>query len=163
MGDNYEDDKRVVDVKIEKIDTFLNNYEATVTLANGNVGVGKGVDKKQARENATLDARNSRCFLTTACVHYANKTDDCYELTLLRNFRDTYVISLINGKELLDEYYRTAPIIVNKINNSENRESEYKMMLNEISRIITKIEENNSSDAVLEYTQMFDRLRKAYV
>lgn len=162
MSNNEDDDKRVVDVKIEKIDTFLNNFEATVTLANGKVGVGKGVDKKQAIENATYEARNSNCFLTTACVRYANKSDDCYELTVLRNFRDTYVVSLINGKELLDEYYRIAPIIVSKINNSKDPEIEYKMMLDEILDIISKIEASNQNSAVSAYTLMFDRLKKTY-
>lgn len=72
------------------------------------------------------------------------------------------MVSLINGKELLDEYYRIAPIVVSKINNSKNPEIEYKMMLDEILDIVSKIESNNQNLAVSAYTLMFDRLKNTY-
>jgi Ca2+-binding RTX toxin-like protein len=37
------------------------------------------------------------CFLTTAVVHWAGKTDDCHELTTLRRFRDGYMRGLGDG------------------------------------------------------------------
>jgi hypothetical protein len=63
---------------------------------------------------------SSSCFLTTACINGMGKSDNCEELKILRNFRDTYVKSLANGKKDIEEYYRIAPQIVHSINMSEN-------------------------------------------
>jgi hypothetical protein len=54
-----------------------------------------------------LGAGGGACFLTTACCEYKGLPDDCEELTILRDFRDTYVPS-----GLIKEYYRIAPLIV---------------------------------------------------
>ena len=45
--------------------------------------------------------------------------DDCYELSFLRKFRDTYVKD--NHPEAIEEYYSIAPAIVNDIQSRENR------------------------------------------
>ena len=50
------------------------------------------------------------CYLTTACCEHKGLPDDCEELTVLRKFRDSYV-----AKELVQEYYRLAPAIVERI------------------------------------------------
>lgn len=61
------------------------------------------------------------CFLTTACCQYKGLPDDCYELTTLRNFRDTYLKTTEAGNALVEEYYRIAPSIVDKIMESPNK------------------------------------------
>jgi hypothetical protein len=66
-------------------------------------------------------APNSKCFLTSACVFARGLPDDCEELTTLREFRDSYIVSLSGGPELVQEYYEVAPAIVDGIN--QNRES----------------------------------------
>jgi hypothetical protein len=53
---------------------------------------------------------NFGCFLTTACCEYKGLPDDCEELTILRQFRDTFV-----PRELIDIYYKIAPAIVERI------------------------------------------------
>jgi hypothetical protein len=50
------------------------------------------------------------CFITEACAESLGLADDCYELTTLRNFRDTYMST--NAESLIDEYYDTAPKVV---------------------------------------------------
>jgi hypothetical protein len=37
------------------------------------------------------------CFITTAACQMTGRADDCYELTLLRNYRDRYLLSLPGG------------------------------------------------------------------
>ena len=56
------------------------------------------------------------CYLTTACMKYfkENFNDNCYELTVLRWFRDNFV-----SKKDKEHYYEIAPIIVESINNEE--------------------------------------------
>ena len=66
------------------------------------------------RDNGTQDkSSGSGCYLTTACMKYfqENFDDNCYELTVLRWFRDNFV-----SKEDKEHYYEIAPIIVETIN-----------------------------------------------
>lgn len=55
------------------------------------------------------------CFITTACCRQLGKPDDCYELTLLRRYRDTYMAALPDGEDLIALYYDIAPTIVKHI------------------------------------------------
>ena len=57
----------------------------------------------------------SGCFLTSACVDALGKEDDCEELTILRAYRDGWLSEQPDGKEDIQEYYRIAPMIVDKI------------------------------------------------
>lgn len=58
----------------------------------------------------------SGCFLTSACVEYLGLPDDCKELTTLRTIRDKVLKATGEGRGLVDEYYRIAPALVEKIN-----------------------------------------------
>src|SRR5687768_5926093 len=51
------------------------------------------------------------CFLTTACMSYYSLPDDTYEPTTLRNYRDTYLASSPEGRELISQYYAVSPQI----------------------------------------------------
>ncbi|MDW5556081.1 CFI-box-CTERM domain-containing protein [Streptococcus mutans] len=79
-----------------------------------------GIDQTKKREFEIRD--DGGCYLTTATVDYLNLADDCEELTILRNFRDNYLAKLPNGKKEIKHYYSIAPVIVNKINFSKNKE-----------------------------------------
>lgn len=68
---------------------------------------------------------SGRCFLTTAACEYFGKEDDCYELTMLRHFRDAWLAKQADGAALIAEYYRIAPPIVEKLNASEWRDKIY--------------------------------------
>ena len=72
------------------------------------------ITEKEDEEKSTTDCK---CFLTTACMRYfEDKFDDnCYELRVLRWFRDNFVT-----KEDIMHYYETAPIIVSSIDSLPN-------------------------------------------
>lgn len=55
---------------------------------------------------------DSRCYLTTACIRAKGLPDDCFELTTLRSFRDTYLMTTEAGKRDICYYYQIAPHIV---------------------------------------------------
>lgn len=57
-------------------------------------------------------AKPSLCFITTACVRSRGLEDDCYELELLRMFRENYVATRSDGEEVLAEYRSKAPALV---------------------------------------------------
>jgi hypothetical protein len=62
------------------------------------------------------DSGNSRdkksgCFLTTAACQHKGLPDDCRELEVLREFRDTHLLATVEGQELVQRYYAVAPAI----------------------------------------------------
>lgn len=68
------------------------------------------------------------CYITTAVCEAHNKPDDCYELTLLRNFRDGWLVNQSDGKRLVEQYYATAPGIVRYIEGLPNRGEIYDVL-----------------------------------
>ena len=68
------------------------------------------------------------CYITTAICEEYGKPDDCYELTAFRSFRDNWLINQPDGKELIDRYYKTAPAVVELINNQKNRTEIYRYL-----------------------------------
>ena len=72
------------------------------------------------RRRAEAEQKKGGCYLTTACIEYQNTTfdDNCYELTALRKFRDTYLET--KYPEDIQTYYATAPSIVDAINHLPN-------------------------------------------
>ena len=60
------------------------------------------------------------CFITTAVCENFGKSDDCFELTTFRNFRDGWLSAQPDGKNLIAEYYAVAPRIVANINRAAN-------------------------------------------
>lgn len=92
------------------------------------------IDKEKARYNLELSAlyghvygikeleklnngstSSSACFITTATCKSLGKGDNCKELTSFRYFRDNWLIYQSDGKQLIEEYYKNAPRIVQNI------------------------------------------------
>lgn len=91
----------------------------------------------------------SGCYLTSACMeHYQTTFDDtCEELMVLRWFRDTFV-----AKEDIDYYYHIAPILVQRIENSPNKESLYSYIYNHVvCACVHAIKEKNYEFAYKRY------------
>lgn len=65
------------------------------------------------------------CFITTAACEYFGKSDNCYELMMLRDFRDGWLALQPGGEALIKEYYRIAPPIVTALNASDQRDVIY--------------------------------------
>ncbi len=73
--------------------------------------------------------------------------DNCYELNILRWFRDNFVTS-----EDIDHYYEIAPSIVCNINEDENADLIYEYIYdNVIDYCIKKIENGRYDDAYIRY------------
>lgn len=66
------------------------------------------------------------CFLTTAVCDYMGLPDDNEYLETLRKFRDGYMAE--NHPELIEEYYRISPAIVNYIAERPDKQEVYKFM-----------------------------------
>ena len=80
-------------------------------------------------ESGKTERTDADCYLTTACMkyHLNNFDDNCYELRVLRWFRDNFV-----SKEDVEKYYQLAPIIVAAINEEPKNDVIYNYIYDNI-------------------------------
>ena len=101
------------------------------------------------------------CYLTTACMkHFMNNFNDkCYELQLLRWFRDNFV-----SEEDIAHYYEIAPLIVSEINSLPNSNEIYdKIYYHVIDVCVKAIEKSEYAVAYQRYKESILQLEEAYV
>lgn len=114
-------------------------------------------------ENINNGFRKKLCYITTAVCETLGKGDDCYELTLLRNYRDEYLLSQEDGEEIVSEYYNIAPTIVNRINKMPDAKKIYKNVWEKyLKPCIRLIEEDNNFECKKIYTSMVRELQNEY-
>lgn len=112
--------------------------------------------------NTYKSGGGSGCFLTSACVDFMGKADDCEELTVLRSFRDTYLKSTQEGRALVEEYYSVAPLIVEKINSSDKKEKYYEYIYEVVEKCVKLIGIGEKERALNEYKFMTLNLKKEF-
>lgn len=116
-----------------------------------------GKDPDQSRydkgksENPSIGEvqKNGGCYLTTACMEHFKTLfeDDCYELRVLRWFRDEYV-----DKADINHYYKTAPIVVEAINSLPEHNKIYDYIYdNVVYTCVKNIEEGQYNKAYDTY------------
>lgn len=101
-----------------------------------------------------------RCYLTTACMRfYQEKFDDnCYELKVLRWFRDNFV-----SKQDIQEYYKLAPLIVQSIE-MDNQTLMYNYLYdNLVDYCTSNIENGNYEEAYERYKETVMLLNNYYL
>lgn len=104
------------------------------------------------------------CYITTAVCESLDKPDDCYELTMLRKYRDEYLMSSESGKEIVEEYYNIAPTIVKRISRQENAGEIYRGIWEDyLNPCIRMIEENRKEECKGRYIEMVRKLEKEYL
>lgn len=103
--------------------TAQQNSLASATISTQNaLGQASIAVSKKATKSGGL------CFITTAvCEHYGLR-DDCSVLTLLRAFRDDYMLPDSGRALMVAEYYDAAPAIVAAIAEREDRADIYQTM-----------------------------------
>lgn len=103
------------------------------------------------------------CFITTATLKGIGvDNDNCYELQEFRKFRDSYVMQ--KYPNYINEYYKFAPIIVDKINQQKYSDSIYSEIWNNyLKKCLFEINENNSEKATEIYKNMFENLKVKFL
>lgn len=129
--------------------------------------LGEAIEEGQftGRDVSSLDKTPSGsggCFITTACVEAAGLPDDCFELQILRKFRDEYVRLLPDGEVILKAYYSKAPGIVKAISQSDSANDEYLRMFREVREAIRHILAGHNKKALDTYKQLVQRLLTTY-
>lgn len=102
---------------------------------------------------------SSGCFMTSACVGFMGKEDDCVELETMRHFRDTELKKTPNGECLIKEYYYVAPKIVSAIDKSDKKNLYYKDIYDTVLLCVDKINNKENDEAVKLYWRMFNKYK----
>ena len=121
-----------------------------------------GRSESNSHENPSTGEvqNNGGCYLTTACMqHFAQQFNDkCYELQLLRWFRNNFV-----SEEDITHYYETAPIIVDAINQLPNNNVIYSQIYFDIIEYCVKaIEQGQYDIAYKRYKDSILALEEKY-
>ncbi len=104
------------------------------------------------------------CYITTAVCESLGKEDDCYELKMLRDYRDNYLAMQAGGKELIEQYYDIAPTIVNRINKCDDAKDIYRnIYVTYLSPCISTIEKEDNKTCKTIYINMMEQLQKKYL
>lgn len=132
---------------------------------NGMESLNNGLNTINDAVNAFKTAKNNTgCFITTATCHSRNLPDDCHELTVLRNFRDTYMLRNDDMKLEVAEYYEIAPKICRKIDEQENSFGIYENIWRQwLQPAIDAIDDGKNETAYNIYKQMVLQLKSQYL
>ncbi|MDD2208657.1 MAG: hypothetical protein PHU45_04855 [Bacilli bacterium] len=113
---------------------------------NVDYNTGKGsITEKDGDSKTTKD---TSCYLTSACMKHFQETfdDSCYELRVLRWFRDTFV-----SQEDIAHYYQTAPVIVAAIDKyGEGANTAYDYIYENVVRVCVEAIENGNYNFAYE-------------
>ncbi len=120
-------------------------------------------DNFTPRDTAESSNYKGNCFLTSACVEYQGKADDCEELTVLRAFRDGYMRKTEDGEQLVKKYYEVAPKIVEHINSSDNKNKYYQYISEVVDKCVKFIAMQENERALTEYKFMVENLSKEFM
>lgn len=113
--------------------------------------------------NRQRDRESGMCFLTTACVEFAELPGDCRELTVLRRFRDLYVGSRSDGECALRHYCATAPALIDAISKGPERTATFTETLQLIRLAVEHIEAGRFSKAFELYRATYCGLLSRFV
>lgn len=120
--------------------------------------------KSYQSSSYTTSSSSSYCFITTAACLALQASKDCNELNRLRKFRDEYILNEGNdGENLVAEYYRIGPMIVNYIDSEWNPFSIYKELWEEYILVSCEyIEKEMWEKARQVYISMVKKLCEKY-
>ena len=106
---------------LETIGTILPEYRCKHSRQQLSSNTARDICMTSRYVDCTDYKNASRCFITTATCLSAGKADNCEELTIMRLFRDEWLLNQPDGAYLIEDYYRTDPTKVEKINQQPDR------------------------------------------
>lgn len=121
----------------------------------------KRADYSTTKEQVSVD--DEGCFITTATCTAMGKSDTCEELTAFRKFRDETLLASSDGRQLVNEYYRIAPVIVARISQESDPPAFYKNLYTHyISPGYEALMQGDCRAAMQLYCQMVTSLAERY-
>jgi hypothetical protein len=102
--------------------------------------------------------KKSGCFLTTAVCNYKGFLDDCYELNVLRSFRDDYLLATEDGVEIVNYYYDIAPALAACL----IEKADLEQVWSAVADCVIAIESGRHKDAIVIYKAMVHMLQEKF-
>ena len=101
-------------------------YPVLEAEGNATTGAKRAWGKYTIAERRRLHRRRA-CYVTAACLEVLGLADanQCYELCLLRLFRNEYIAKLADGPQVLSDYRRKSPRILRAIEGLEDPREAY--------------------------------------
>ena len=116
-----------------------------------------------SRTEKSSPKTSSGCIITTAACIALGKDDDCEELMILRAYRDEVKSKSPIVADLIEEYYRIAPLLIKEIEKCTNKVDIYKKIWkNYISITCEMISNKDHSAATFQYIDMVKYLCSKY-
>ena len=150
------DDKPIIKATTpnsKKYDTKIDVYTSDPRGPHESIHIVVDSDTKSAHiidtTKGDTEHTDVKCYLTSACMKYFQEKfdDNCYELNVLRWFRDNFV-----SKEDIEHYYEIAPVIVENINKEEKSNIIYNYIYdNVVDYCVEQIEKGNYDKAYSRY------------
>ena len=97
-----------------------------------------------------LPSGGGGCVLTTACVRALGADDDCHELQMFRAMRDNYLRRVPGGQARIDDYYRTAPIVIAAVEISPDPRSAWREIYSDLVAPAVHLVDEGQADAAAE-------------
>ena len=114
----------------------------------------------QGTLNTALKKRY-QCFLTSAVAEKRGLPDDCEELTILRQYRDSFLRK--NYPELVLEYYAIAPELCRQINEDKDCDLVFDAIYHIYIRpAVEAVKEGKQEEALSHYSAMVYLLLRRY-
>lgn len=139
------------------VNNFSNISQQITSQAISQIGQNTASSNQASVQASSNSGGGGLCFITTAVCDASGKPDNCEELTILRKFRDEFMMIDEDRKKLVQEYYRIAPSIVAKLKTLENAKEIFDSLLESyIIPCIMYIEKGCNNCALNHYTRMIE-------
>jgi len=122
----------------------------------------KGKDSSTGSSGSN-SSKSSGCYLTTACAASMELPDNCFELTMLRRFRDKILIPTSKGRKAVEEYYTVAPEVVHAVNQEDDPTAIWRSVCKDIRYAISLIMKGDYDGAFRHYQEMTAGLKNRYL
>lgn len=107
---------------------------------------------------------DSTCFLTSACVFHKGLPDDCTELLVLRNLRETVMKPDPHFSQLIAEYSVIAPKMLINIDSAVNKDEILEIIYsNLVIPAVTLVEEGKNEEAISYYRDFVEEMKGLYL
>ncbi|MDR1540395.1 MAG: hypothetical protein LBU32_20830 [Clostridiales bacterium] len=121
-------------------------------------------DAKSSQQAKPPAGSKKNCFITSTVCGWMNKPDDCYELRVLRDYRDGWLAFQPGGRELIASYYAIGPAIVEKLEESPLYSQYCKDIWETCLKPCLRLIEESELEACKEkYIEMVDWLRNVFL
>lgn len=108
--------------------------------------------------------RRKLCYITTAVCESLGKGPDCYELSVLKAYRDEKLEATPEGHALVEEYYNIAPTIVKRMEKQPDRDRLYRKLYEDyLMPCIREIENQEYEECQARYQEMVLELKERYL